>query len=29
MQINYLQVDKRQLANDIDEIKKSIGNPAF
>jgi len=29
MQINYAQVDKKQLAKDIDEIKQTIGKPTF
>jgi fatty acid desaturase len=29
MQINYKQVDQKQLANDIDEIKKTIGKPTI
>jgi len=27
MQVNYAQVDKNQLAKDIDNIKKTIGKP--
>jgi fatty acid desaturase len=29
MQINYAQVDQKQLAKDIDEIKKTIGKPTI
>ena len=29
MQMNYQQVDHKQLAKDIDEIKKGIGNPTI
>ncbi|MEE9342723.1 MAG: fatty acid desaturase [Gammaproteobacteria bacterium] len=29
MQINYAQVDQKQLADDIDAIKKTIGDPTF
>jgi fatty acid desaturase len=29
MQINYRQVDQKQLAEDIDEIKKTIGKPTI
>ena len=29
MQINYSQVDQKQLAEDIDEIKKTIGKPTI
>jgi fatty acid desaturase len=29
MQINYTQVDQKQLAKDIDEIKKNIGTPTL
>ncbi|HHL18440.1 MAG TPA: fatty acid desaturase [Thiothrix sp.] len=29
MQIDYKQVDKKQLANDIDKIKKTIGKPTI